>query len=104
MSQLRPRPRAINSADEFISGATDLDSSAPTKSSSKKSIDWGNEEVQCAFQLRLNKQMHNKLRFIANNTPACSIHSLIIEAVNSMIDERVGKLLKMGITPPVKEK
>lgn len=104
MAELRPRPRAVNTPEDFVSGASEDVQTKQLAGKNAKHIDWGNEKEQCAFQLRLNAKIRNKLHFIAQYTPACSMHSLIMDAVGEMIDKRVNELLKLGYLPKTKEK
>jgi hypothetical protein len=104
VAELRPRPRTVNTPEDFVSGASEDVQNKQLVGKNAKHIDWGNEKEQCAFQLRLNARIRNKLHFIAQFTPACSMHSLIMDAVDEMIDKRVNELLKLGYLPKTKEK
>ena len=76
-----PIPKKHNlSEDRFIQG--------------NSNFPWAeaNERVIKSFNLRLPEPLHMKLQYIADNTPH-SIHSFIMDVVESAIEDELKKLL-----------
>lgn len=51
--------------------------------------------------MRLNQQYRNKLNFILHHSNERSLHSVLLKAVDQMIDERVRALLDEGLVPHI---
>lgn len=102
---MRRRPQ-VASPEDFVNAAaggegppTSQSQQEPVHAKPDEPIYWGHPRIRKDFVLRLNEESHGKLTFILEHSHERSMHSLLMTAVNRLIDEGVEELVKAGYRP-----
>jgi len=79
----------------------DLHGQKEQPGNSTSTINWGNQRIRWDINLRLNQQYRNKLNFILHHSNERSLHSVLLKAVDQMMEEKVRALLDAGLVPHI---